>query len=218
MIVIIPARYESSRFPGKPLVPILGVPMIVRVARQAAAAVGGEHVYVATDDDQIADVVRKAGFRAVATSRTAQTGTDRVAEAAETLEADAYINVQGDEPMLDPATIDAVIAAKRTASGVVINAMAALGSDEDKHSPNLPKVVASESGRLLYMSRSALPGYKDPRCAPATYRKQVCVYRLCVRARTAACFRTVRPQVADRGERGHRDPAFLRARHPDPDD
>jgi 3-deoxy-manno-octulosonate cytidylyltransferase (CMP-KDO synthetase) len=175
-VVLIPARYESSRFPGKPLVPILGVPMIVRVARQAAAAVGAERVYIATDDDQIADVVRTAGFRAIATSRSAATGTDRIAEAAEAIEAELYINVQGDEPMLDPTTIDAVIRAKRAAPGLVINAMAKLGSDEDPHSLDVPKVVANESGRLLYMSRSALPGFKDPRCAPATYRKQVCVY------------------------------------------
>lgn len=170
-VAIIPARYESSRFPGKPLVPILGVPMIVRVARQTARALGGGSVIVATDDDRIARVVRDAGFQAVMTGR-ALTGTDRIAEAAP--DAEMIVNVQGDEPMLDPQTVLDVVAAKRP--GVVVNAMARVSPGEDVHSPNLPKVIATESGRLVYMSRAALPAYKDAANAPAAYHKQVCVY------------------------------------------
>jgi 3-deoxy-manno-octulosonate cytidylyltransferase (CMP-KDO synthetase) len=172
VIAIIPARYQSSRFPGKPLVPILGVPMIVRVARQTSAAVGAANVCVATDDQRIATVVRDHGFRAVMTG-PALTGTDRIAEAAQSLDTDIVVNVQGDEPMLDPTTIQAVIAAKTP--GVVVNAMARVGAGEDVRSVNLPKVVATESGRLLYMSRAALPGSKDPQPVQ-TYWKQVCVY------------------------------------------
>jgi 3-deoxy-manno-octulosonate cytidylyltransferase (CMP-KDO synthetase) len=174
-VAIIPARFESSRYPGKPLVPILGVPMIVRVAGQASAALGASNVYVATDDDRIAAVVREHGFAAVMTSR-ALTGTDRIAEAARSIDADLFVNVQGDEPMLDPRTIETVVGAKRRMAGIVVNAMARIGSDEDVRSVNIPKVIANEAGRLVYMSRAVLPAYKDAVNAPAAYWKQVCVY------------------------------------------
>jgi len=175
-VVFIPARYASSRFPGKPLVPLLGVPMIVRVARVCAAAVGQPNTYVVTDDARIREVAEASGFQVVMTSSAALTGTDRLAEAAERVEADIYVNVQGDEPMLDPGSIHAVIREKEQTPGRVVNAMAPLAAGEDPGNVNIPKVVANESGRLLYMSRSAVPGFKDPRCAPATYWKQVCIY------------------------------------------
>jgi 3-deoxy-manno-octulosonate cytidylyltransferase (CMP-KDO synthetase) len=176
VVALIPARYRSSRFPGKPLVSILGVPMIVRVARIAQRALGAGRVYVATDDDRIADVARAHDVQVVMTSSAALTGTDRLAEAAERIDADVYVNVQGDEPMLDPDVIARVIAAKRDAGpGVVVNAMARLSPGEDPASPHLPKVVADERGRLVYMSRAAVPGRKDP-ATPVVHRKQVCVY------------------------------------------
>jgi len=176
-VAIIPARFRSSRFPGKPLVSILGAPMVVRVARIAASVLGAAQVRIATDDERIAAAAREHGFAPVMTSGEALTGTDRVAEAAEQLDADVYLNIQGDEPMLDPATIERVLAARRSlGAGTVVNAMAALGPDEDPDSVHVPKVVAGERGRLVYMSRSRVPGHKDPRDAPAQYWKQVCVY------------------------------------------
>src|SRR5690554_4540327 len=104
-VVLIPARYGSSRYPGKPLVPLLGKPMILWVAELSAKAVGQENVYVATEDQRIVDVVEQAGFQAVMTTDDALTGTDRLAQAAEKVQADIYINVQGDEPLVDPADI-----------------------------------------------------------------------------------------------------------------
>src|SRR5690606_27506517 len=101
-VVIIPARFASSRYPGKPLVPLLGKPMILWVAELSAKAVGLENVYIATEDNRIAEVVVAAGFQAVMTSGRALTGTDRLAEAAEQIEADIFINVQGDEPLVNP--------------------------------------------------------------------------------------------------------------------
>src|SRR5690554_857877 len=98
-VVLIPARFGSSRYPGKPLVSLLGKPMILWVAELSAEAVGSKNVYVATEDERIASVVKAAGFQAVMTSDSALTGTDRLAEAAEQIEADIYINVQGDEPL-----------------------------------------------------------------------------------------------------------------------
>ena len=173
---IIPARFASSRFPGKPLVPILGVPMVVRVARATAAALGGDQTCVATDDDRIAEVVRSHGFDVAMTTSSCLTGTDRLAEVARVRDADIYVNVQGDEPMLDPANIAMVAAARARFRQEIVNAMAPLSPGEDPENRNIPKVVATEDGRLLYMSRRALPGFKDPKNAPSSYFKQVCIY------------------------------------------
>jgi 3-deoxy-manno-octulosonate cytidylyltransferase (CMP-KDO synthetase) len=173
---IIPARFASSRYPGKPLVPILGLPMVVRVAHIAAAAFSNDAVVVATEDSRIKTVVEAAGFRVVMTSDRCQTGTDRVAEAAAVVDADVYVNVQGDEPMLDPVVLRAVVHAHALRPDVVHNGMAVVGADEDSDSVNLPKVITTETNRLVYMSRRALPGFKDPKLAPDRYFKQVCVY------------------------------------------
>lgn len=175
-VVLIPARYKSSRFPGKPLTLLLNKPMILWVAELSARAVGNENVYIATDDERIASVVNTAGFKSVMTSSEALTGTDRIAEAAEKIEADIYINVQGDEPLISPVDILNVVEYKRQNMGDIINSYCRIGEGEDPHSPNIPKVIANESGRLIYMSRAALPGYKDPAKAPDFYNKQVCIY------------------------------------------
>lgn len=174
--VIIPARFASQRYPGKPLVPLLGKPMVIWVAELSARAVGREHTYVATEDQRIADVVEAAGFRALMTSPSALTGTDRLAEAAQMIDYELYVNVQGDEPLLDPADIIAGIATKRESPGQIINGFCWISEGEDPHNVNLPKVVTNEKGEMIYMSRRALPGFKDPRNAPARYMKQVCIY------------------------------------------
>lgn len=175
-VVMIPARYGSSRYPGKPLVPLLGKPMILWVAELSARAVGTENVYVATEDRRIAEVVEAAGFQAVMTTDDALTGTDRLAQAAEQVEADLYINVQGDEPLADPADILKVRDAKLADMGAIINGVSWVGEGEDPHSVNIPKVITNERDELVYMSRVALPGFKDAKCAPKRYRKQVCLY------------------------------------------
>ena len=175
-VVMIPARYGSSRYPGKPLVPLLGKPMILWVAELSARAVGAANVYVATEDRRIADVVEEAGFQSVMTSNDALTGTDRLAQAAELIEADIYINVQGDETLVDPADILKVRDAKLVHMGDIINGFSWVGESEDPHSVNIPKVITNERDELVYMSRVALPGFKDPSCAPPRYKKQVCIY------------------------------------------
>lgn len=174
--VLIPARFGSTRYPGKPLVPLHGKPMVLWVAELAAEAVGREHTYVATESETIAEVVRGAGFGCVMTADTALTGTDRLAEAALQLDYDIYINVQGDEPMVHPQDIVRCRDAKIADMGSIINGFSWVGTDEDPHSVNLPKVIADESGRMVYMSRVALPGFKDPKNAPQRYMKQVCIY------------------------------------------
>ena len=175
-VVMIPARYGSSRYPGKPLVPLLEKPMILWVAELSACAVGVDNVYVATEDKRIAKVVEAAGYQSVMTTDDALTGTDRLAQAAEQIEADLYINVQGDEPLADPADIRKVRDAKLANMSAVINGFSWVSDTEDPHSTNIPKVITNERNELVYMSRVALPGYKDAKCAPERYKKQVCIY------------------------------------------
>lgn len=174
--VIIPARYASSRFPGKPLVRLQGKPMILWVAELSAHAVGQSHVYVATEDARIADVVREAGFSALMTSRNAPTGTDRLAEAAQVLDYDIYVNVQGDEPLIQPEDIRRCITLKAENPSMIVNGFCWLGADEDPDNVNIPKVIATEDGKMVYMSRTRLPGFKEPKNAPKAYMKQVCIY------------------------------------------
>jgi len=184
--VLIPARYASTRFPGKPLVLLNGKPMVLWVAELSARAVGREHVYVATESEQIADVVEAAGFASLMTSSTALTGTDRLAEAAAQIDYDIYINVQGDEPMIDPADILRCRDAKAAQMDVIVNGFTWIGDDEDPANVNIPKVIADESGGMVYMSRQPLPGSKTAETAPKRYMKQVCIY--CFTAEELAAF------------------------------
>lgn len=174
--VIIPARYKSSRFPGKPLTNLLGKPMILWVAELSAKAVEKENVYIATEDESIFDAVENAGFKAIMTSDDLLTGTDRLAEASEKIDADIYINVQGDEPLLDPEDIRAMRDKKIENMEYIINGFSRVSEQEDPESVNIPKVITNESGIMIYMSRRALPGFKDAANAPSHYKKQVCIY------------------------------------------
>ena len=174
--VIIPARYASTRFPGKPLVSLLGRPMIQWVADLAAKAVGKDNVFVATDSNMIANVVKEYGFNAIMTSGSALTGTDRIAEAANVIDYDIYINLQGDEPLVDPNDIIQAIELKQLNPDCIINAYCMMTNDEDPDSVNIPKVITNEKNLLIYMSRKSLPGYKNIKCTPHAYKKQVCIY------------------------------------------
>ena len=176
-VAVIPARYASTRFPGKPLVPLLGRPMLLWVADLCAEALGAANVVVATDDERIRTVAVDAGFRAELTSDRALTGTDRIAEIADRLGSDTILNVQGDEPLIDPYDIVRIAEIKRAHPDVVVNGYHPLGPDEDPTDPNLPKVVIDRDERLLYMSRAAVPGTKAGiPSADVTYLKQVCIY------------------------------------------
>jgi 3-deoxy-manno-octulosonate cytidylyltransferase (CMP-KDO synthetase) len=175
-VVIIPARYKSSRFPGKPLVNLLDKPMILWVSELSAQAVGKENVYIATDDDRILKVVTDAGFNAIMTSEQCLTGTDRIAEAAGKIQADIYVNVQGDEPMLNPEDISNIIKAKELHFDEIINGYCPMANDENPANINIPKVVFTEDKKMIYMSRQAIPGFKVKSQAPDQYYKQVCIY------------------------------------------
>ena len=176
VIIVIPARYKSSRFPGKALTNLLGKPMIQWVAELSAKVVGQENVFVATDDVRISNCVEKLGYRAIMTSESCLTGTDRLAEVASKVEADIYINVQGDEPLVDPKDIEKIIQTKIENPYHVINGYAVMGKEEDPNNCNIPKVIFTEDKRLVYMSRKALPGFKSKDQNPKAFFKQVCIY------------------------------------------
>ncbi len=176
LAIIIPARYKSTRFPGKPLVPLLGKPMVLWVAELAVEAVGKDNVYVATDDKRISDVVINSGFKSIQTKHGALTGTDRVAEAALTVDADIYLNIQGDEPLITSKDIMLIAEAKRLNPDHVINGYCWMDRHEVPGNVNIPKVITTENDELVYISRVPLPGYKDHDNAPSEYKKQVCIY------------------------------------------
>ena len=173
-VVVIPARYKSSRFPGKPLAKINGKEMILHVAEKAEQAVGKENVYIATENQSISKVVKSAGYKVVLTSDNCLTGTDRVAEAAQEIKADIFINVQGDEPMIDPNDILKVIKAKQANPEYVINCMSNLHPNEDINDKKIPKVICDLRNNLLYSSRNAIPGTKEGNSKGV--KKQVCIY------------------------------------------
>ena len=159
-VVIIPARYKSSRFPGKPLINLLGKPMILWVSELSAQAVGKKNVYIATDDEQISKVVSTAGFNAIMTSSECSTGTDRLAEAANQISADIYINIQGDEPLIDPEAIDSVIRELNEDIGVS-NAFVRITEPYKMMDTDVVKVVIDKNYQALYYSRLGIPFGKD---------------------------------------------------------
>ena len=120
-ILVIPARYDSKRLPGKPLIDILGKPMIQRVYEKCLEVVTHEHIYIATDDNRIKLVVEGFGAKVIMTSKECLTGTDRVAEVAQNIKAEYYINVQGDEPLFNPNDIQKVINSIDRYNGEIIN-------------------------------------------------------------------------------------------------
>jgi 3-deoxy-manno-octulosonate cytidylyltransferase (CMP-KDO synthetase) len=172
--VVIPARHASSRLPGKPLVKLCGVEMIVRTYRRCAEAVSPDLIHVATDDARIAEVCRSAGIQCLMTSSDCLTGTDRVAEAAARLDADVFINVQGDEPVFNPEDLRALIAAAARYPGEVINGYCVIEDEALFRSGSTPKVVTRPDGRLLYMSRAPIPTGKGHEFSGAW--RQVCAY------------------------------------------
>jgi 3-deoxy-manno-octulosonate cytidylyltransferase (CMP-KDO synthetase) len=162
IVAIIPARFGSTRLPGKPLSDIHGRPMVQWVYECIRRARRIDRILVATDDQRIADAVARFGGEAVMTSPAHATGTDRLAEAARDLDAEIVVNVQGDEPMLDPALVDAVAEALvADASLPMATVSLPLRRPEDMLSASVVKVVADARGRALYFSRSPIPVVRD---------------------------------------------------------
>lgn len=177
IIAVIPARYQSSRFEGKPLASICGKIMIERVYLQAKKVKEFDAVYVATDDDKIFNACKERGVDVVMTSTEHRTGTDRIGEVAEKIQADLYVNIQGDEPLIEPETIRAAIQPFLDSPNTdiqVTNLMTEIKDPVDLINFTVPKVIASSDGRGVYLTRSAAPFPKGS--IDAKYYKQVCVY------------------------------------------
>lgn len=154
---IIPARFASTRLEGKPLADICGKSMVQRVYERALAANLSE-VVVATDDERILNAVKAFGGKAVMTSTQHASGTDRVAEAASTIQADIIVNLQGDEPLIDPGLIEAAVQPMREATGLKMCTLKTpIIHEEEYLDPNAVKVVTDKDGFALYFSRSPIP-------------------------------------------------------------
>ena len=159
---VIPARYASTRFPGKPLADIHGKPMIQWVYERTRQSSGVNRVVVATDDERIAAAVTAFGGEVQMTRADHPTGTDRLAEVAARIETDLIVNVQGDEPLIDPRMIDQAVNAVRRNPGVVMGTLKTpIASADEYLNPNVVKVVTDRHGFALYFSRAPIPHPRD---------------------------------------------------------
>ncbi|MDY4312257.1 3-deoxy-manno-octulosonate cytidylyltransferase [Pseudomonas putida] len=172
--IIIPARYGSTRLPGKPLADIAGKPMVQYVYERALQVSNAHVVVIATDDQRVADAVRGFGGECVMTSADHPSGTDRLAEVMTQIDADIYINLQGDEPLVRPADIEALAAGMLLDSSVSVGTLCHTIDATEAMNPNTVKVVLANNGNALYFSRSPIPYPRDS--SAATYLKHVGVY------------------------------------------
>ncbi|MCK5912525.1 MAG: 3-deoxy-manno-octulosonate cytidylyltransferase [Desulfuromusa sp.] len=159
---IIPARYASTRFPGKPLALINGLPMIQHVCQRVARAEMVDRVIVATDDLRIISAVKSFGAEVILTRTDHPTGTDRLAEVAEKIDSELIVNVQGDEPLIDPRMVDQAIIPLLENRQIQMGTLASrIDQIDDFHNPNVVKVVKDQSGLALYFSRAPIPWPRD---------------------------------------------------------
>lgn len=167
IIGVIPARYKSSRFPGKPLVDICGKPMIWWVYQQAKKVPEFDEVYVATDDDRIEAACKEHDMKVIMTSDKHETGSDRVAEVATKVEGDLFVNIQGDEPVINPEMIQEVISIFFEDETVTFGSLKKEITDPDEiKATSTVKVVTDQKGDAMYFSRSVIPSnVKDGKLA-----------------------------------------------------
>ena len=174
--IIIPARFQSSRYPGKPLKNILGKPMIIRVAEKANEVLSKKQIFIATDNYDIENEVTRNGFNCIKT-KAALTGTDRVAIASKELNYKFIINIQGDEPLINSDDIKKCITLKKRNPTKIINGYCFISENEDPYSRNIPKLVTDLNDNLLYISRNLIPSQKDKSdIKNLRFKKQVCIY------------------------------------------
>jgi 3-deoxy-D-manno-octulosonate cytidylyltransferase len=195
IVGIVPARYASVRFPGKSLAPLAGKPMLLHVLEAARAARKLSRVAVATDDERIAAAVRGAGGEAILTSPDAASGTDRLAEAARSIPADIYVNIQGDEPMMSPENIDRAVEALLDSGKREIATLAIPMPPGEAADPNTVKVAVAKDGRALYFSRAPIP---FPRSGAPAYRKHLGIYAY--RAAVLAALAALPPSPLEKTE------------------
>jgi 3-deoxy-manno-octulosonate cytidylyltransferase (CMP-KDO synthetase) len=176
VIGVIPCRYKSSRFPGKPIALICGKPMVWHVWNQAKKAKYVNRLIVATDDNRIYDVCHQYGIESTMTSENHKTGTDRVAEVAGRIEGDIFVNIQGDEPLIDPSGIDKVISEiVNNDKEDIVNAYSVINDMGDLVNGNVVKVITSIDGSALAYSRSPIPYPKE---SNPVYKRQIGLYAI----------------------------------------
>jgi len=175
-VVIIPARYGSTRFAAKILACQTGRPLVQHVVDQASRCRLVREVYVATDDSRIVDALKPFGTRCVMTSTHHQSGTDRIAEVARHLADDIVVNVQGDEPEIEPEIIDALVERLQNNDEPMATAATPFPAGADPNDPNLVKVVISQKGRALYFSRSQIPFQREPSSTTAEMLLHLGIY------------------------------------------
>ena len=174
VIAFIPSRYDSSRFPGKPMAPIAGTPMIGHVFRRAMSCPEVSEVYVVTDDERIFQCVEELGGKVIMTEKRHRTGTDRIAEASQKMdlnEDDLIVNVQGDQPLFHPSAISDLIAPMKEDPMIPMSTLKYRIRDETEiDNPNHVKVVTDSKGFALYFSRSPIPFFRDPKSSVVYYK------------------------------------------------
>ncbi len=176
-IGVIPARLGSTRLHEKVLKSIHGRPMIQHVWERVRQSRELQEVIVACDDARVETCVLGFGGKALLTSKDHPNGSSRVAEVASRLEADIFVNIQGDEPMIHPSGIDDLVRAMRTDASVQVATLAVSRSDrEDYENPNVVKVIRNEKGDAIYFSRSPIPYYRDQNAGPVSYLKHLGIY------------------------------------------
>ncbi len=197
-VAVIPARWASTRFPGKPLAELAGEPMIAHVVRRASEAATVEHVIVATDDERIARAAEAAGAEAVLTGEC-PSGTDRVAAAVAGRDQwDVVVNVQGDEPLLSGDNIDVLVRGLHGDAEAPMATLCRPLDPERADDPNAVKVVRDSRGRALYFSRSLIPYPRAPENAEALWRLHLGIY--CFRREALARFVALAPSSLERAE------------------
>jgi 3-deoxy-manno-octulosonate cytidylyltransferase (CMP-KDO synthetase) len=172
VIAVIPARYASTRLPAKILADIHGKPMVQWVYERAKLAKGVDEVYVATDDDRILKAVQAFGGQAILTSKDLPSGTDRVAAVADQVEGDVFVNVQGDEPLMDPGAIEAAVEIVTSGRFPMSTVMSPLKTEAELLDPSVVKVIADRLGRAIYFSRHPIPYSRGAK--PAAEEELVC--------------------------------------------
>ena len=175
ILIVIPARFHSTRFNGKPLYKILGKEMILRVAEACSNVIKKDNVIIATDNKKIFNLVKKNNFKCIMTSKNNATGTDRVAEVAKKIKASIYINVQGDEPLVKPADIKSIINEKIKYPNKIICGYSRIKNIHEFNNLNVPKVVFDKNNELIYISRAPIPSSKKLTNTHHRF-KQVCIY------------------------------------------
>jgi 3-deoxy-manno-octulosonate cytidylyltransferase (CMP-KDO synthetase) len=174
---VVPARFASSRFPGKPLADLTGKPMIVHVLERAAECRTVGRIVVATDDERILRAVQAVGFEARMTRADHPNGTSRIAEVAGTLEEELVVNIQGDEPQIEPALVDRTVELLASRPDVPMATLVSpFAPGEDPSNPNVVKCVRAADGRALYFSRSLVPYDRDRAPGAARPMKHVGLY------------------------------------------